>query len=66
MILRSHQASCESSCHLFDDEKGVTVEKLGEIVNEVLTPRWGDCKDDRNAKDPKNRILRVNVGSERR
>lgn len=56
---------CGSSCHLLDDEEGVTVEKLSRIVNEVLTPSWGDCKDDRNAKDPKNRILRVTVGSER-
>ena len=49
------------SAHLLDDEGGVTVERLSQIVNEVLTPSWGACKDDRFAKDPKNRVLRVTV-----
>lgn len=50
-----------SGAHLLDGAGGVTVERLSHIVNEVLTPSWGTCRDDRYAKDPKNRVLRVTV-----
>lgn len=53
------------SSHQLDAAGGVTVERLSHIVNEVLTPSWGNCRDDRFAKDPKNRILRVTVRAER-